>query len=176
MAIRTFEKQTPALDDSVYIDEMALVLGDVKIGQDSSVWPMTVVRGDVHSIRIGARTNIQDGTVCHVTHYGQYNPDGFPLTIGDDVTIGHQCTIHACTIKNRCLIGMGSILLDACIVENDVMLGAGSLVSPGKTIESGYLWLGRPAKKIRPLTDEEKQFLRYSAVHYVTLKNRHLAT
>ena len=174
MTIRAFEKIQPQVNNSAYIDEAATVIGDVTIGADSSVWPMSVVRGDVHHIHIGERSNIQDGTVCHVTHYGQYNPDGFPLNIGDDVTIGHQCTIHACTIKNRCLIGMGSVLLDGCVIEDDVMIGAGSLVPPGRIIESGYLWLGSPVKKIRELSKDEIEFLKYSAGHYVGLKNRYL--
>lgn len=174
MTIRAFEKIQPQISCGAYIDEAATVIGDVAIGVDSSIWPMSVVRGDVHHIRVGERSNIQDGTVCHVTHYGQYNPNGFPLLIGDDVTIGHQCTIHACTIKNRCLIGMGSILLDGCVIEDEVMIGAGSLVPPGKIIASGYLWLGNPVKKIRELSKEEIEFLKYSAEHYVKLKNRYL--
>lgn len=175
MTIRPFEKHIPIIANSTFVDETALVLGDVIIGEDSSIWPMTVIRGDVHHIRIGDRTNIQDGTICHVTHYGEYNPNGFPLTIGDDVTIGHQAIIHACTIGNCCLIGMGSTILDNAIIEDNVMVGAGTLVSPGKVLESGYLWLGSPARKARPLNDEEIKFLKYSAQHYVNLKNRHLA-
>ncbi len=174
MTIKAFQQHMPSFSNKVYIDDTALVIGNVEIGEDSSVWPMTVLRGDVHFIRVGQRTNIQDGTVCHVTHYGEYNPQGFPLTIGDDVTIGHQCTIHACTIGNRVLVGMGSIILDGAIIQDDVMLGAGTLVSPGKIIESGYLWLGSPAKKVRPLTEKEIEFLRYSAKHYVELKSKYL--
>ncbi len=174
MTIKSFQNKTPLVAEKVFIDDSALVIGDVDIGEDSSVWPMSVLRGDVHFIRVGKRTNIQDGTVGHVTHYGEYNPDGQPLIIGDDVTIGHQCTIHACTIGNRVLVGMGSILLDGAVIQDDVMLGAGTLVSPGKILESGYLWLGSPAKKIRPLKEEEIKFLRYSAKHYVVLKDKYL--
>ncbi len=163
MTIKSFQNKTPQLGNKVFVDDSAVVIGDVELGEDSSVWPTSVLRGDVHFIRVGKRTNIQDGTVGHVTHYGEYNPDGHPLIIGDDVTIGHQCTIHACTIGNRVLVGMGSILLDGAVIQDDVMLGAGTLVSPGKIIESGYLWLGSPAKKIRPLKEEEIKFLKYSA-------------
>ena len=175
MTIKPFQNKTPTIGNKVFIDDSAVVIGDVEIGDDSSVWPMAVLRGDVHFIHVGRRTNIQDGTVCHVTHYGEYSPDGHPLIIGDDVTIGHQCTIHACTIGNRALIGMGSILLDGAVVQDEVMLGAGSLVSPGKILESGYLWLGSPAKKVRPLTEKEIAFLRYSAGHYQKLKDKYLA-
>ena len=173
MAIRQFEQKIPQVADSAYVDEAATVIGDVIIGADSSVWPGTVIRGDVHHIHIGKRTNIQDGTICHVTHYSEYNPDGYPLTIGDDVTIGHQCTIHACTIHSRSLIGMGSIVLDGAVVEEDAMIGAGSLIPPKKIIESGYLWLGSPVKRVRRLSAEEISFLKYSADHYVRLKNRY---
>lgn len=173
MTIRTFKNITPTTPDSCYVDDMALVLGDVVLGEDVSIWPMAVLRGDVHKIRIGARTNVQDGSVLHVTHYGEYNPEGSPLIIGEDVTIGHAVVLHACTVKNRCLIGMHATVLDGAIIEDDVILGAHSLVSPGKTLESGFLYVGAPAKKIRPLTDEEKTFLKYSAKHYITLKNQH---
>jgi len=175
MSIRSFEGVTPSLGVGVYIDEAATVIGDVQIGTNSSVWPGCVLRGDVHHIRIGARTNIQDGSVLHVTHASEYRPEGYPLIIGDDVTVGHNAVLHACTVGNRCLIGMGSVVLDNAVLEDEVMLGAGSLVSPGKRLTSGYLWLGQPARRVRPLTDEEQMFLRYSAEHYVRLKNRHLA-
>lgn len=173
MTIRTFKKITPTVPKSCYVDDMALVLGDVVLGDDVSIWPMAVLRGDVHKIRIGARTNVQDGSVLHVTHYGEYNLEGAPLIIGEDVTIGHAVVLHACTVKNRCLIGMHATVLDGAVIEEEVILGAHSLVSPGKTLESGFLYVGAPAKKIRPLTDEEKTFLKYSAEHYVKLKNEH---
>ncbi len=175
MSVRRFEGSAPQLAEGVYIDEAASVIGDVHLGQDSSVWPGCVLRGDVHHIRIGSRTNIQDGSVLHVSHDSDYHPGGFPLIIGDDVTVGHNATVHACTVGDRCLIGMGCIVLDGAVLEDEVMLGAGSVVSPGKRLASGYLWLGQPARRIRPLSDEEMVFLRYSAEHYVRLKNRHLA-
>jgi len=175
MTIKSFQQHIPRLGHKVFIDDSAVVIGDVDIGDDSSVWPMSVLRGDVHFIHVGKRTNIQDGTVGHVTHYGEYNPQGSPLIIGDDVTVGHQCTLHACTVGNRVLVGMGSIILDGAVIQDNVMLGAGSLVSPGKILESGYLWLGSPAKKVRPLTEKEMEFLRYSAQHYVELKDKYIA-
>ena len=150
-----------------------MVIGNVSLGPDSSIWPLCAVRGDIHSITIGARSNIQDGSVLHVTHDSDYAPRGFALSIGDDVTVGHKVILHACTIGNRCLVGMGSTVLDGVVFEDEVMLGAHSLVSPGKRLESGYLYLGSPARQARALTEQERQWLRYSATHYVELKNRH---
>jgi carbonic anhydrase/acetyltransferase-like protein (isoleucine patch superfamily) len=174
MTTRPFEKYTPLLGQRVFVDEMALVIGRVSLGDDVSIWPMTVVRGDVDSITIGARTNIQDNSVLHVTHYNEkYSPKGSSLTIGTDVTVGHRVILHACTVGNRCLIGMGSIILDDAIIEDDVMIGAGTLVPRGRQLKSGYLYLGSPAKEVRLLTEEEKIFLAYSAQHYVELKNKH---
>lgn len=175
MSIRSFETHTPQIASSAYIDEAALVVGEVEIGDLSSVWPMSVVRGDVHSIKIGDKTNIQDGSILHVTHDSQYQPGGYPLIIGNQVTVGHQVTLHACTIEDLCLIGMGSVVLDGAIVQKHVIIGAGSLVPPGKTLTSG-LWLGSPVQKVRDLTPNEIQYLSYSAEHYVRLKKRHEAS
>lgn len=172
--ILPYENTLPDIAQSVYLAPYSLIIGKVSIGEDSSVWPMSVVRGDVHSITIGQRSNIQDGSILHVTHDGQYSPGGAPLIIGDDVTVGHQVMLHGCQIANRCLIGMGSIVLDQAIIEDDVMLGAGSLVNQGARLESGYLYFGRPAKKIRLLSDTEIKQLQYSAMHYVRLKDRYL--
>lgn len=158
---------------SAYVDEQALVLGDVEIGADSSVWPMTVVRGDVNRIRIGERTNIQDGSVLHVTHDGEFDPGGSPLIVGSEVTVGHKVVLHACTVEDRCLIGMGAVVLDGAVVKSGAMVGAGALVSPGKVLDGGYLYLGAPARQARALTERERSFLEYSAAHYVRLKNRH---
>ena len=174
MPTRTYQGITPKLGSNVYIDDMALAIGDVTIGDDSSLWPFVVARGDVQQIRIGARTNIQDGSVLHVTQANRFNPGGFALTLGSDVTIGHNAVLHACTIQDFALIGMGSIVLDGAVVGERCMVAAGSVVSPGKELEGGYLWLGRPAKKIRPLTEDELAYLEYSARHYVELKNKHL--
>ena len=173
MSIRDFEGHSPRIAASAWIDPMALVIGDVEIGADSSLWPGVVARGDIHYIRIGARTNIQDGSILHVTHDSEYAPGGHPLVVGNDVTVGHQVTLHACTIEDKCLIGMGAIILDGAIVRSGAMVGAGSLVSPGKELEGGYLWLGQPARRARPLTEQEKAYLEYSAAHYVRLARRH---
>lgn len=176
MTIRDFEKWSPEIDASAFVDASAVVTGNVAIAADTSVWPMCSIRGDIHSIRIGARTNIQDGSILHVTHASEFSRTGYPLSIGDDVTIGHNAVIHACTIENLCLIGMGSVVLDGAVVQQGAMLGAGSLVSPGKVLEGGYLWLGSPARRARELSDQERAFLVYSASHYVQLKNRHKAS
>jgi len=175
MALRPFSGTHPTVGQRVYIDATAVVIGRVTLGDDASLWPCVVARGDVNSISVGARSNIQDLTMLHVTHDGPYSPGGFPLSIGADVTVGHKCLLHACTIGDRCLIGMGAIVMDGAVVEDDVLLGAGSLVSPGKRLESGFLYRGSPAQKVRPLTDAEREMLRYSAAHYVRLKDRYLA-
>jgi carbonic anhydrase/acetyltransferase-like protein (isoleucine patch superfamily) len=151
-----------------------VVLGDVEIGDDSSVWPLVVIRGDMHSIRIGERSSVQDGSVLHITHAGPFNPGGYPLNIGDDVTIGHKVTLHGCNVGNRVLIGMGSIVMDGVVIEDEVVLGAGSLVPPGKRLESGYLYVGSPAKQARPLSEKERSYFSYSAANYVRLKDQHL--
>ena len=170
--IRDFEGNSPKIAASAYVDELALVAGEVEMGEDSSIWPMSVARGDVNRIVIGARTNIQDNTVLHVTHDGPWSKGGVPLIIGDDVTVGHRVILHACTIGNLCLVGMGAVVMDKVIVEDEVFVAAGSLVSPGKVLKSGFLYRGSPAEQARPLTDSERDQLRYSAQHYVRLKNR----
>jgi carbonic anhydrase/acetyltransferase-like protein (isoleucine patch superfamily) len=175
MNIRSFQGITPQLEKDVFIDDSALVLGDVHIGEDSSIWPMTVVRGDVNKIHIGSRSNIQDNSVIHVTHRSADLPEGYPTLVGDNVTVGHRVILHGCTIGDYCLVGMGSTVMDGAVLEPHVLLGAGRLVSPGKVLESGFLWLGSPVRKVRPLTDEERQWLQRSAQHYVELKNKHLA-
>jgi carbonic anhydrase/acetyltransferase-like protein (isoleucine patch superfamily) len=175
MPIRSYTGIRPVIGQRVYIDESAVVIGQVTLADDASLWPMVVARGDVNRIQVGARSNIQDLTMLHVSHDGPYSPGGFPLIIGTDVTVGHKCLLHACTVGDRCLIGMGAIVMDGAVVEDEVLLGAGSLVSPGKRLESGYLYRGSPAQKVRPLTDAEREMLRYSAAHYVRLKDRYLA-
>jgi carbonic anhydrase/acetyltransferase-like protein (isoleucine patch superfamily) len=172
--IRPFKNIMPEIASSCYVDAAACVIGDVVIGDNTSVWPMVVIRGDVNSIRIGARTNIQDGSVLHVTHKGPLSPEGNALSIGSDVTIGHGAVIHACTIEDECLIGMGSVLLDGAVIEKGAMVGAGSVVSPGKVLAGGYLYLGSPARQVRELNQKEKDFLQYSATHYVQLKNEYM--
>ncbi|WP_432471448.1 gamma carbonic anhydrase family protein [Amphritea sp. HPY] len=175
MNIRTYQNMTPKLGNAVFVDPSAVVLGDVELGDDVSIWPLTVIRGDMHRIRIGSRTSVQDGSVLHITHAGPFNPDGFPLIIGDDVTIGHQAMLHGCTIGSRVLVGMGAMVMDGAIVEDDVIIGAGSLVPPGKTLKSGHLYVGRPVKEVRELTEKEMDFFTYTAGNYVKLKDNHLA-
>lgn len=173
-ALRPFQGHTPKLGQKVFVDESAVVIGDVELGDDSSVWPCVVIRGDMHRIRIGARTSVQDGSVLHITHASAFNPAGHPLTIGDEVTVGHSVCLHGCTIGNRVLIGIGSTLLDGAVVEDEVIIGAGSLVPPGKRLESGFLYVGSPVKQARPLKNSEREFFSYSANNYVKLKNSYL--
>ena len=175
MAIRKYQQHVPQLGERAFVDASAVVIGDVELGEDSSVWPMTVIRGDMHRIRIGARTSVQDGSVLHITHAGPFNPEGYPLVIGDEVTVGHKVTLHGCTLGNRILVGMGSIVMDGAVVEDEVIIGAGSLVPPGKRLESGYLYVGSPVKQARALTDKERNFFSYTAGNYVKLKDLHLA-
>ena len=174
MTIRTLQGKTPDIADSAFVDESAVVIGDVTIGEDSSIWPMTVVRGDVQKITIGKRTNIQDACVLHVTHDGKFSPGGFPLTVGDDVTVGHRVTLHACTVGNQCLIGMSATIMDGAVLGDRLIIGAGSLVPTSKQLEGGYLYVGSPAKQLRPLNEEELNSLEYSADHYVEVKNMHM--
>lgn len=166
----------PSIGASAYLHDSAQLIGDVRIGRDSSIWCNTVLRGDVNRIVIGDCSNIQDFAMGHVSHKSAAKPEGSPLTIGHYVTIGHSVILHGCSIGDECLIGMGSIVMDDAVIEKQVMLGAGSLVSPGKTLESGYLYVGRPAVRVRALTAEEIAYLRYSAEHYVRVKNNYLST
>ncbi len=174
MGIRVFSGISPRLGANAYVDPDAVVIGDVELGEDASIWPCAVVRGDVHHIRIGARSNVQDGAVLHVTHDGPYTPGGFPLLIGADVTIGHGAIVHACTVGDACLIGMHATLLDGVRVGRHSMIGAGAMLSPGKQVGEGELWLGHPARCVRKLSDTEIEKLYYSAKQYVQLKNRYL--
>lgn len=175
MGIRSYQGISPQLGARVFVDESALVIGRVNIAQDSSIWPFAVARGDVNFIRIGARTNIQDGAVLHVVHEAERTGGGIPLIIGDDVTVGHQAMLHAVSIGNRCLIGMSSVLLDGAIVEDDVIVGAGAVVPPGKRLSSGGLYIGNPVRRLRDLTAKDLQGLLYSAGHYVDVKELHRA-
>lgn len=175
MSIRRFKGKQPSIGQAVYIDNSAVVIGDVMLGDDVSIWPTTVLRGDVESICVGDGTNIQDGSVLHTTHAHNELEAGYPLSIGKGVTIGHKAVIHACTVGDYCLIGMGSIIMDGAVVEDYVILGAGSLVPHSKRLESGHLYVGSPARRVRPLNEEEKEFLHYSYQHYIQLKNEYLA-
>ncbi|ELR63154.1 carbonic anhydrase, family 3 [Photobacterium marinum] len=173
--LRPYKGNTPEIPASVYVDGSSVLIGAITLGEDASIWPLVAARGDVNNITIGARTNIQDGTVLHVSRKTIENPQGHPLIIGEDVTIGHKAMLHGCRVGNRVLVGMGVIILDGAVIEDDVIIGAGSLVPPGKHLESGYLYLGSPIKKARPLSDKERAFLPTSADNYVRLKNEYLA-
>ena len=172
--VRAYRNIQPKLGANVYVDPAATVIGDVELGDDGSVWPGAVLRGDVERIRVGARTNVQDGAVLHVTHDGPYTPGGRPCIVGADVTIGHGAVIHACTIEDCCLIGMHATVLDGAVVKRHAFIGAGALIAPGKVVGEGELWVGNPARCMRKLGDTEIEALRYSARHYVELKNDYL--
>lgn len=173
-SIRKFQDKYPKLGERVYIDPQSAIIGDVTLGDDVSVWPMAVIRGDVNYIQIGHSCSIQDGATLHVTHDGPYTPGGRPLILGQGITVGHKAVLHACTIDDYCLIGMGALLLDGVHIHQHVMVAAGSVVSPGKTLESGYLYMGNPARAHRKLSSQEIEHLHYSAQHYVRLKNKYL--
>lgn len=166
----------PQVPESAYVHHSAQVIGDVVLGENSSIWPMAVIRGDVNRIRIGNNSNVQDLCMLHVSHRRPEDPEGAPLIIGDNVTIGHQVTLHGCTIGDECLVGIGTIVLDRAVIESRVMVGAGSLVPPGKVLKSGHLYLGRPVKEVRPLTEDELAHLKYSAEHYVRVMNSYRNT
>ena len=175
MALRPYLDQFPTLGERVYVDPAATVIGKVELGDDVSIWPGCVVRGDVNFIRIGARTNIQDGSVIHVSHDGPHAKlGGFATVIGADVTIGHKAIVHACEIEDAVLIGMGAVLLDGSVVRKHGFVGAGALVAPGKVVGEAELWLGNPARRVRVLSDAEIEGLYYSAQHYMRLKDQYL--
>jgi carbonic anhydrase/acetyltransferase-like protein (isoleucine patch superfamily) len=173
-SLRPFDGVSPHCGERVYIDPTAVVIGNVSLADDVSIWPTAVIRGDVNTITIGACSNIQDGSVLHVNHANQQNPTGDALVIGEDVTVGHRVVLHGCTIADQCLIGINSVVMDKAFVETQVLIGANSLVPPGKILDSGYLYVGSPVKKIRPLTKEEKAYFKYSAQHYTALKDKYL--
>ncbi|MEM0515750.1 gamma carbonic anhydrase family protein [Pseudoalteromonas sp. YIC-827] len=174
MSLQSYKDKSPLVHESAYIHESAVIVGDVEIAEDASIWPLVAARGDVNYMRVGKRSNIQDGTVLHLTRASASNPEGYPLIIGDDVTVGHKAMLHGCRLGNRILVGMGAIIMDNVIVEDDVIIGGGALVPPNKTLESGYLYVGSPVKQARPLSDEERAFLKVSADNYVRLKDEYL--
>lgn len=173
MAIRGYEGVQPRLGARVYVDETALVIGRVALGDDVSVWPFAVLRGDVERIEVGARTNVQDGCVLHVVRDGPFTPGGIGLRVGADVTVGHKAVLHAATIGDRCLIGMGAIVLDGAVLADELIVGAGSVVPPGKTLATRGLYLGNPARRVRDLGDLEIERLIHGARQYVVLKDRY---
>lgn len=169
-----FRGQLPVLGKRVFIHPKAAVTGDVHVGDDTSVWPNVSIRGDMHWIRIGSRCSIQDNSVLHVTHDSQFDPGGFPLTIGNEVTVGHSAVLHGCTIGSRVLVGIGAIVLDGAVIEDEVVIAAGSLVPPGKKLASGFVYMGSPCKQARPITPQEREFFSYGATNYVKLKDEYL--
>ncbi|WP_069649392.1 gamma carbonic anhydrase family protein [Caloranaerobacter ferrireducens] len=164
--LKEYESKKPQIHDSCFIADSAEIIGDVEIGENTSVWYNTVIRGDENSIKIGKYTNIQDGCVIHISKE-------YETVIGDYVTIGHKAIVHACKVGDNVLIGMGAIILDGAEIEDNVLVGAGSIVTPGKKIPSGTLVLGSPAKVIRKLTDEEIKHLKQSAIDYVEYAKKH---
>jgi len=174
MPLSPYLNTFPVIGSHVFLHDSCQIIGDVTIADDASVWCNAVLRGDVNRIVIGRGTNVQDLSMCHVSHKTPEKPDGAPLLIGDYVTVGHAVILHGCTIGNECLIGMGSIVMDEVVIQDQVMLGAGSLVSQGSVLQSGMLYLGRPAKAVRALTSAEIAYLRYSAEHYIRVKNNYL--
>jgi carbonic anhydrase/acetyltransferase-like protein (isoleucine patch superfamily) len=170
MALRPFRDIHPRLAAGAWVDPTALVIGDVELGPDVSIWPMAVLRGDGNLIRIGARSNVQDGCVFHVDPPQPGHETGWPIHLGEDVVVGHQAMVHGCVIGNRVLVGIGAILLDGVVVEDDVLIGAGTVVAPGKRLESRGLYVGNPVRRVRDLTAFELARIAEAAAHYVALK------
>ena len=170
MPILDYGGELPRLGRGTFVAPSAFLSGDLKTGVDCSFWFNVVARGDVHFIRIGERTNVQDGAVLHVTH------ERFPLQIGDEVVIGHGAIVHGCTLESRCLIGIGATVLDGAVVESGAQVGAGALVPPGMRVPSGSLVVGVPAKVLRPLSAEEVELIPEIAERYVRIKNDYCRT
>jgi carbonic anhydrase/acetyltransferase-like protein (isoleucine patch superfamily) len=169
-ALRRYQGIEPQLGKRVYIDPASVVIGDVVLGDDCSVWPMTVIRGDMHRIRIGARTSVQDGSVLHITHASDFSPEGFPLTIGDDVTIGHKAILHGCTLGSRILVGMGAIVMDHAVIESGSIIAAGAIVTAGKRVEANSIYAGIPAKKLKTTSKENLEMIKRTAKNYTIYK------
>ncbi|MCP3672030.1 MAG: gamma carbonic anhydrase family protein [Gammaproteobacteria bacterium] len=171
--IRAFQGKAPSIAEDVWVDPTAVIIGEVELGTGCSIWPQVVIRGDIHHIKIGTNTNIQDGSVVHVTHDSRFNPGGYPTIIGNNVTVGHKVMLHGCTIGDNCLIGMGAVVMDGAVIEPRVVLGAGSLVPGGKVLDGGYLWHGSPVRKVRELNQREQEFLDYLAANYFRLSQQY---
>ncbi len=169
MALESYRDRLPRLGRDVYIHPAATVIGDVELGDEVSIWPGVVIRGDVNAIRIGARSNIQDASILHVSRPGPHRPEGAPLLIGREVTVGHGVILHGCEIGDQCLVGMGCLVMDGAVLEPRVLLGAGSLVPEGRRLRSGWLYVGRPAKSVRALTPDELDYFATLAANYVRL-------
>jgi gamma-carbonic anhydrase len=170
-----FGGKAPRLDESAFVAPGAVLIGDIEIGPEASIWYNCVLRGDVNRIRIGARTNIQDGSVLHVDSPRPGTPEGLPTLIGEDVLIGHMAMVHGCVLEDRAFVGLGAIVMDGCRIESDAMLAAGAMLTPGKTIPRGQLWAGRPAKYVRDLSESDLAGMRAGAAHYVALARLHRA-
>ena len=164
----------PAIGERVYIDPASVVIGDVRLGDDVSVWPGAVLRGDLCTIAVGARSNVQDNAVLHTTHDSRFNPGGWALTVGEEVVIGHGAVLHGCTVGDRVLVGIGAVVNDGAVVEDEVVVGAGCIVPPGKVLRTGFVYVGNPCRELRPLTERDREFLCYSPAHYVELKDEYL--
>ncbi|MBC8269107.1 MAG: gamma carbonic anhydrase family protein [Rhodospirillaceae bacterium] len=162
-----YEGTVPTISGEAFVAPNATIIGDVVIGDDTGIWFNCLLRGDVNEIRVGERTNIQDGTIVHVSGEGQ------GTYIGDDITIGHMALIHACTLEDGCFIGMNATIMDGAVVESGAIVAAGSLVSPGKTIPGGQLWGGTPARYLRDLRQSDLEMIRYTTPHYVKLAHRY---
>ena len=174
MPLVTFRNKTPVVAAGVFIWPDAVVIGDVVLLEGANVWPGAVLRGDVNTILLGDRSNVQDGCVLHVTHDGPYSPGGLPLSLGDDVTVGHHVVLHACTLGSRVLVGMGALVLDGAIVEDEVIIGAGAVLPPRKRLPSRTLWVGNPARQLRELSAHELEQFSYLSRHYVRIKDEYL--
>jgi gamma-carbonic anhydrase len=171
-----FEGKSPLIDPSAFVAPGARLIGDIEIGPEASIWYNVVLRGDMNRIRIGARSNVQDGSVIHVDPPRAVGPEhGFPAIIGKDVLIGHLAMVHGCTLHDRAFVGLGAIVMDGCVIESDAMLAAGAMLTQGKIIPSGQLWAGRPAKYIRDLRPEDLVHMKAGTAHYVDLGKRHAA-
>lgn len=168
-----FQGKSPRLDPSAFVAPGSRLIGDIEIGSEASIWYNCVLRGDVNRIRIGARTNIQDGTVLHVDSPRPGNEAGHPTIIGEEVLIGHMAMVHGCILHDRAFVGLGSIVMDGCEIESDAMLAAGAMLTPGKCIPSGQLWAGRPAKYVRDLTEADLMGMKMGVQHYVALAKMH---
>ena len=169
----SFGGRTPRVDPTAFVAPGAQLIGDIEIGPEASIWYNCVLRGDVNRIRIGARTNIQDGSVLHVDSPRPGHPDGHPTIIGEDVLIGHLAMVHGCILRDRAFVGLGAIVMAGCEIESDAMLAAGAMLTPGKRIPGGQLWAGRPAKYVRDLSDADLQGMRAGVAHYVELARAH---